>query len=303
MVQKESISWDGLRVFLAVARSGSARQSADDLGASHSTISRQIARLELQLNARLFDRTVSGFQLTADGEELVAHATAAEEAVLGAQRQLAGKEGLLRGAIEITTSDVVACHLIMEDLTAFSELYPEITLSLHVTEDLIDLRRREADVAIRILPIDVTPPENLIGRRLARAASCYYGTPDYLQKHDLSRPDTNARWIGWDDYEPFPQWVRNSPYPHIQVHGRLNGPMLQVKAAEAGMGIAVLPCFLGEQSQSLVRLPGAEPYYRFDIWLLSHPDLRDTARLRTFRQHIAEAFATKKAVLLGGLKI
>ncbi|MEM9305068.1 MAG: LysR family transcriptional regulator [Pseudomonadota bacterium] len=299
MFQKSTIPWDALRVLLAATRAGSARGAAADLGVSHSTVTRQLRLLEDSLKARLFDRSARGMTLTGEGEALVEHARTVEDTILSAERTLAGREEQLSGEIVVTTAEVLATHLLMPVFAAFAARYPEISLNLHVSDDVIDLRRREADVAIRVMPCEVDPPDLLVGRRVARAASCHYAAPVYLAEHDLEDPACGARWLGWDDDDAHPDWVRSSPHPDFPVTGRMNNTLLQLAAAEAAMGLAVLPCFVGDGSAALQRLPRAAPYYRFDVWILTHPDLRDTARLRTFRRHVAEALAGLEDRLLG----
>ena len=90
-----------------------------------------------------------------------------------------------------------------------------------------------------------------------------------------------------------------SPYPGIPVRGHFNNAALQAEAAKQGMGLATLPCFVGDTTEGLCRIPNTKPYDNYKVWLLSHPDLRDAARLRTFRQFIAEVFEEKRPLLTG----
>jgi len=294
------MNWEDVRLFLALSQSGSARATAAGLGISHSTVSRRVEQLEQDLGTRLFDRDVSGYRLTAAGETMMRSALRAEDALLAAERQLHGRDAELRGEICLTTSDVIATRLIMAELVEFSQRYPDIDLNVIVSYDLFDLGRREADVAIRFMRPGGKPPEELVGRRLVTATSCCYASDAYLALHDPSDATSQARWIGWDDSERFPGWVRSSPFPHLPAHGKLNNVMLQADAARLGMGLAVLPTFLGDSTDGLRRIPGCEPYPNFDIWILSHPDLRDTARLRIFRKYLNEVFVRKIPMLTGG---
>jgi DNA-binding transcriptional LysR family regulator len=187
----------------------------------------------------------------------------------------------------------------MDDLVRFLRQYPEIDLNVMVSYDVFDIARREADIAIRIIGRGRSPPEELVGRKLVTTASCYYASGAYLKRHDPWASDTTARFIGWGDSARFPRWVKDSPFPHVPAYGNLNNVMLQISAASAGMGIATLPCFAGDASASLRRVPGTRPYDNDDIWLLSHPDLRDSARLRLFRKFVTEALEKKEELLRG----
>jgi len=299
MVHMSTMNWDDIRLFLALARHGSARQAAEALAVSHTTVSRRAEQLEEDLGTRLFDRDVNGYRLTGAGETMLTSAVKAEEALLAAERQLQGHDAQLSGEIRLTTSDIIAEYLLIDDLVDFTRGYPEIDLNILISYDVFDLARREADVAIRFMGQGRTPPDDLVGRRLVRATSCYYATPQYLAEHDPRKPGSGARWVGWNDDERFPDWVRESPFPDVPAYGKFNNGMLQAAAARKGMGISVLPTFVGDATAELQRIPGCEPYENYDIWLLSHPDLRDAARLRTFRKFIVDVFERKRSQLIG----
>ena len=293
------MNWDDTRLFLALARSGSARATAAEQGISHSTVTRRVDQLESDLEARLFDRDVRGYRLTGAGELMMKSAVRAEEALLAAERQLQGRDAQLTGEIRFTTSSIIAMHLMMDDLVEFTRLYPEIDLNVMVSYDSLNLSRREADVALRIMGRNSSPPEELIGRKLVTIKNCYYASDAYLEENDPGRPNSTARWIGWDDFERFPAWVKASPFPHLPIYGRLNDVLLQAEAARCGLGLTVLPCFFGDRVAGLRRIPNCEPYLSYDLWMLTHPDLRDAARMRTFRAFATEAVDRKRSQLLG----
>lgn len=293
------MQWDDLRLFLELVRNGSARSAAGALSMSHSTVVRRVERLEASLGTRLFDRDFTGYRPTAAGETLMESALAAEDAILTANRQLHGQDARLTGTIHVTTADILANYFLTSELASFGQLYPDIEFQLSVSYDVFDLSRREADVALRFIGGGRNPPEDLVGRKLLTASSCYYAEERYLGAHDLTLKNTTARWIGWADDEPFPNWVKDSPFPHVPAHGHFNGAMSQAFAVQAGVGIATLPCFVGDKLSGVVRLPGVEPFPNYDVWMLSHPDLRDAARHRTFRRYLSESFETRKGEFLG----
>ena len=293
------MDWSDLRIFLALARRRSVRSAGQLLAVSHSTIARRIEIFEGRLGVRLFDRQTSGYSLTAAGEELLKTAERVEEDINVAERRLVGQDAKLRGEIKVTMPDALATHLLMPDLAAFATSYPEIELEVIFSYDALDLAQREADVAIRFVPPGRSPAENLLGRRLLSVAQAVYATPEYLARHDLRAEPPTACWIGWADHAPFPQWVRESPFPNIPARGRLYNAAIQLEATKQGMGLGMLPCFLGDCEESLVRVPGAEPQLLFELWVLSHEDLRATARMRVFRDFIAAAIIGKKDLLEG----
>jgi DNA-binding transcriptional LysR family regulator len=298
-VQISTINWDDFRLFLELVRSGSARGAAQALGVSHSTIVRRVERLEKSLGATLFDRDFTGYRPTAAGEALLESAESAEQAILAADRQLRGKDAQLKGEIRLTTPDIVANYFLVPELRSFKEIYPQIELSVLISYDLYDLARREADVAIRFIGGGRNPPEGLIGRKLGSASSCYYATEAYLDEFDPWGKNSAASWIGWDEPERHPPWVKASPFPNAPTHGHFNNAMLQVAAVQNNLGLATLPCFVGDAVPGIVRIPGCVPFANYDIWMLSHPDLRDAARHRTFRSFIVDLFQQKQDALLG----
>ncbi|MEO1247845.1 MAG: LysR family transcriptional regulator [Pseudomonadota bacterium] len=298
-MQNSTIDWDDVRLFLELTRGGSARAAAAALGISHSTIVRRVERLENRLGTRLFDRDFSGYRPTAAGETLLTSALAAEDALLAADRQLQGADASLSGEIRLTTGDVLIEHLLMPDIVAFSERYPDIELTVLLSYDLFDLARREADIALRSLQDGRRPPDDLVGRKLVTARSCYYATEEYLAKHDPWSKDTTARWVGWEEPELYPEWVRRSPFPHVPAPGNYHSAILQIAGVKAGLGMVTLPCFAGDRVPGVMRIPGCEPFDNFDLWMLWHPDLRDAARHRRFREYLLEALGRERASLLG----
>lgn len=292
--------WDDYRYVLAVARTGSIRAAAAALGVNHSTVSRRIDAFEARLQVRLFERLPTGYFMTGTGEEMAAFARRIEAETLAASRLLAGREARLSGTLRVTMPNTIAVHFAMPDLVRFSDEHPEISLELDVTLSMADLARREADVAIRV---SNDPPGNLVGRRLLRYARAIYASEGYLSRHDSARPRSAAgpgmTWIGWDDTVPDPQWVRQSPYPDAPARNRISNTLVHLEAAKCGMGICMLPCFVGDTEPTLRRLPPGTPEPDRDIWLLTHEDLRHTARVRRFLDFMAEAILARRDLLEG----
>lgn len=298
-MQLSNIDWSDVRYFLETVRSGSARATAQKLNISHSTVSRRIESLESSLNTRLFNRDVSGYKLTNEGETLVGFAEQAEHSLIQAEQLLKGKDGMLRGEIRLTTADAIANHLLMDEIASFTRSYPEIDVEVVLSSQVIDLNEHTVDLALRILPNDIMPPEPLIGRMVAKIATLYYASPDYLQEYDPWAANTQAKLIGWGELGRYPDWVRDSPLAHLSTVCRLNHSAMQVEAAIAGVGIARLPCFIGDRTPGLTRVSGIEVEVKNDLWMLSHPDKRDVARLRAFKEVLVAMFERKKDLMLG----
>lgn len=290
------MDWNGLQVFLAVVQSGSVRAAGERLQMGHATVARRIGSLETAMGTRLFDRLAAGYVLTPAGETLVPVAERVEAELLSAERKLAGSDRTLAGSIQLTLPDVVATHLLMPALASFKNTYPNIIVDAVTSYQTADLSRRESDVALRF--VVSTPPEHLIGNKLADLAYCAYATPDYLAKHDLSDP-TSAAWIGHGTAESFQRWIAGSPYPHLPTGALLHSQELQYRAALNGMGIADLLCFLGDADSRLVRVPKSKPSKQQTLWLLRHRDSRNTARLQVFAEFLQTTLQEKRSLIEG----
>ncbi|MFT4582006.1 MAG: DNA-binding transcriptional LysR family regulator [Gammaproteobacteria bacterium] len=289
------MEWDDLRIFLALTRGSNVRQAGIQAGLSHSTMTRRLARFEASLGTRLFDRSPQGLVLTSAGETLLTTAERIEDEVYHAERQLAGQEQTLRGTIRVTMVDVVASEMLMPDLRTFCDRYPDIELELLPSLSVADLARQEADIALRFTQ---QPDASLIGRKLATVANAGYASHEYLATHNLNDP-VSASWIGIGGTERFPDWVKRSGLAHLPTRGRIESQQLQISATRTGLGVGYLPCFVGDPDPELVCVDDKANFAAHSLWLLRHPDTRETARLRAFADFITQAVLRKSALLAG----
>lgn len=289
-------NWDDFRFFLAVARNGSIRGAALALSVNHSTVSRRIDAFEKVLGVRLFERLPSGYLITQAGEEMLHSAEQIEEQVASVGRRVVGRDARLSGLLRVAIPDALAGKVLMPDMVDFCEANPEIDLELIVSYSLANLSKREADVAVRI---SNDPPDHLVGRRILKYATAIYASETYLEgRTELARGE-RLNWIGWDDTVPDPQWVRESPFPKAPARNRIAHTMVHLEAVKAGMGLAMLPCYLGDTEPTLRRVPTTALTPGRDIWLLTHEDLRHTARVRRFLDCMAQALLAKRDLLEG----
>jgi DNA-binding transcriptional LysR family regulator len=291
-----NMNWDDIKIFLAVVRHPTVRAAADLLHISHSTVARRIVALEKRMGVRLFNRTIHGYELAAAGKDILAAAENMEREVMTLERRIVGRDQKLTGHVRVATSDFLATHLLIPGLPAFGRQYPEISIEMITGYRFLDIDKREADIALRITR---KPPPHLVGKRLAAVAFAPFASRDYLRQHDLQ--SSASCWIGYQRSAPeeAPDWVSNSAYPHLPVRGVFESLLSQLSAARAGLGIGMLPCLLGDPDPLLVRLePGKQPPI-LELWLLTHRDVRTTARLRALMQFIAGVVADNKALLEG----
>ncbi len=288
--------WDDLRVFLAIYRRQSVRSAAKLLGVSHSTASRRLENLETELGARLFDRTPDGFILTVAGERALVRSERIEDDMIGLERDAFGQDTRLSGPIRITMPPPIAQFLVLPHLVEFGRLYPEIEIEMESTYEFTDLSRRDADIAIRI---SRAPEDYLVGRRLPDLAEAVYATPEYVAKHTFTGDAPTARWIGWRNLEKFPKWIKKSDYPRCQTHWHLPNMLVHLEGAKAGLGMTIVSCFIGDKEPALIRVPPGKIYQSMPGWVLTHPDLKTTERVRVCVRFLVEAIKSHEALITG----
>jgi DNA-binding transcriptional LysR family regulator len=291
------MNWDDLRLVLAVVREGSLSGAARRLNVTHSTVFRRLGAIEEQIGARLFERFRDGYVPTPAGETAADAATRLEEEVLTLERRLSGQDLRPSGVVRITTTDTLGT-ILMRHLPAMREAHPEIQFEIAISNVMANLSRREAEIAIRPTP---EPPEILVGRRLAGIAHSIYGSKVYLsrrQEEELAAHD----WIALEDAlasTVIGRWMHEN-LRAARIACRVDALPALRDAALAGLGLALLPCYLGDPTPGLHRLAQktmTEP--RSALWLLTHDDLKRTARIRATLDFLAKAFASDRALFEG----
>jgi len=293
-----SLEWNDLRVVLAIAEAGSLSGAGRRLGCSHATVFRRLGEIEGRLGVALFQRGRTGYGPTVAGEEAAAAARRIESEVLTVERRLAGRDLRPSGRLRVTTTDSLLAGVLADVLADFRRAFPEISLEVALSNQVFSLSRREAEVAIRPA---VSPPESLIGRRVAVIAQAVYGSTDLVCSLGR-RPDLKtASWIGADEamaYRALERWMAAQGY-ESHCGYRVDSVLGMAAAAAAGAGLAVLPCYLGEENSRLRRVGRPIEELATDLWLLTHPDLRQVVRIRAFLDFAAAALAERQSLLAG----
>ena len=286
------MNWDDLRFFLALAREGSVSGAGRLLKVKHTTVARRISALEAQLGSRLFDRLPSGYAMTQVAENLYPHALAMEETVQAADREVFGMDTQLNGSLKLTASADVFTRLITPKLRCFTERYPNIDLEVLASAGLADLASRQADIALRLTP---KPPEYLIGRKIVPLRHGVYASSQYLKKKR-----TQQQLILWESDVEMPEWV-NDHFADARVVMRCNEVMTMVDAVKHHMGIARMPCYVADAEPSLRRIDVKLTPSTWGVWVLSHVDLRSTARVRVCREFLIETIEEQRELIEGSL--
>ena len=278
---------DDLLLVLSLAKNGRMNRAADALGRHHSTIFRQLRELEQRLGYPLFLKLDGRYQPTEAGEEIARLAERITEDLSGLERRLSGQELTPKGMVRLTTTDTLFHGMLCSHLPAFRECYPEIQLEILIENRFATLTRREADIALR--PSN-NPPENLVGRRLGQIETAVYGAEDYLKRpHWIT--DQDMDWIGFEDslaHLASAQWLDKYLAGKEPVI-RINSLHAAAEACRAGLGLALLPEFLA--ADGLVQWQKPDPDWRTELWLLTHPDLRQVPRIRAVMDYLGKVLS------------
>jgi len=287
------MNWDDLRLFLAVARMGSISGAAKQLGVQHSTVSRRMRQLEEQVAVRLIERKKSGYELTQAGKNVKDAAIRMESEVLGVDGAIFGKDTNLVGSLQVSAINNMASSILMPMFASFSRAHPQVDLHIIVSNSDASLSQREADVAIRLTN---SPTDTLIGKRIVTVASTIYGSRSYIeQTRESGREPT---WIGVECCTFHKTWTKQTCGE--QSHNFYSDDtLLTLAALREGLGVSFLPCFMGDADPLLERYCDPELAHNLGLWILLHPDLKRTARVLAFRDHMVNSISEERDLFEG----
>jgi DNA-binding transcriptional LysR family regulator len=290
-----SLSVADLPLILALSREKTLAGAAERLDVDLSTVFRRLNTLERRLRVRLFDRSARGYQLTPAGERAAGAAERVETELLALDREISGRDQQLSGVLRVTASETLS-HAVLPPLFAqFHELHPRIQLVLTIDNRVLDLGRREADVALRVRrPTDAT----LFGRRLTGIAWAFYGPAEpgpNLRREGGAFNFARHSVIGWDEPSRIVvgDWIAAN-VPAGRIGYRSNSLVNQLMAVRAKVGIALLPCYLADADDGVRRISGVLPDLASELWIVTHQDLKNTARIRAFLGVIGDAIAARR---------
>jgi len=287
------MNWDDLKYFLAVAREGSITGGAKLLNVQHSTVSRRLRALEKDMGTQLIERKKSGYELTDDGELLKQSALKMELEFVKVDGSLIGKETELSGDLRVTAINNMASTILMPIFASFAQKYPLIKLHINVNNTYASLAEREADVAIRLTN---SPLDTLIGKRLTTVASTVYGSHSYLET--MKKEKKKPKWLGVTCCGFHQAWTKQACEDH-QHQFFSDDTLLTLSALKQNVGIAYLPCFMGDSDKQLERVEEPDENLNLGLWLLYHPDLKRNAKISAFRKHMSLEIENQKHLFHG----
>lgn len=290
-----SLEWGHLRFFLELTRTGSLSRAAQRLGVDRNTVARRVGALEEELGLALFERGPQGWTCTGAGTELSELVSRVEQDVLAIARHADARDPALTGVVRLTTAVHLAAHLLVPALPGLRDRHPGLLLEVAADQRTFDLIRREADVALRL----GRPREpGLVTRKLSDVAYRFYAARTSPQGRRGAVELATDPFVGFEESlarTPQERWLARVA-PEHRVVFRCNSTASLQAAARVGVGVAVLPCFVGERDPELVRLDGPEPASH-ELWLLVHGDLRRAPRVRAVIEWVDELVARARPLL------
>lgn len=292
------MDWKSLPAFLAVARNGSLRAAAEQLGGTHATLRRQVEALETQLGTQLFRRGADGLSLTASGQRLLPQALEAEAALLKGFNAVQGLDREASGRIRLSADPMTAHYLLAPVLAEFAALYPEIEIELRLAYTLDSIARNETDVSIRHA---AAIEDDAVGRKLFPLSIGVVASRDYIDRAlpEAGRKGQGLCWIGYGDVPELAAMIAASAFPEARIRHSVPDPEMHLHLVRAGAGMTFLATWIMSVFPELQRVPNTQLDQRRATWVLLHGELRRVRRVRLFVDYLCDALLERRAAFLG----
>lgn len=292
-IDPDRLDWAHLRSFLATAETTSLSGAARKLGLTQPTLSRQIAALEDSLSVMLFERVGRGLQLTDAGRELLVHTRDMGAAAHRVAMTATAQRSDIGGRVRITASDIFATAFLPDIVADIRKRAPALSIEIVATNDISDLMRREADIAIR----NVRPEQpDLVARLVREAKGCFYASTGYLERR--GRPETRADlaahdWISFGDVAQMTGYLNALDVPLAQDAFKVGSEsgVVAWEMARAGLGISPMDSVVGDGDQSMEKLLPDDLEIIYPIWLVTHREVHTSPRIRLVYDILADAIA------------
>ncbi len=280
--------WEQMPFFLAVARKGSLRSAAEEIGATHATVRRHVEALEATYGVQLFRRTRRGLTLTAAGETLLPEAEEAELLLSRARNGLQGLDREASGTIRISVDPMTGHFLLAPVFAEFCRIYPKVDLQVSLTYDIEAISQLDTDIAIRHAA-EIT--DDVVARKLQPLPIGIFASAQYIET-DFAKAGKKGEGLAFVGYGPFPElldWVARSPFPQARLRHEIADPEMHLHMVRAGAGMSFLPTWCARKFPELRRVPGSDLDETRKTWVVFHEDLRRIRRVRIFIDFIAQS--------------
>ena len=307
------MNWDDLRYFLAVSAAGSLSGAATQLGVNTTTVLRRVASLEEDLDARLFDRERTGYKVTPAGERLLQALEPVDQRLSSLTRDFAASGAETEGQVRMAATEIISAFVIAPAVPTFRVAHPALDLELLTDPSLMGPTSaprimnplKNVDVAIRA----ARPTQgDMLMRKVGEMAYGLYATPDYLE--DAGRPSDMGglkghKLIGFPSAEsPLgPVWWLSRAEKACETALRSSSAVTRAQAARAHLGLAAIPCIVGDADEELERVIGPDQLGAFELWLMARNDLAQMSHVRAVMDFAVDAIRSAKGALTGDHRV
>lgn len=293
------VDWNDLRYLLAIARAGTLAGAARELGVEHTTVGRRLAALESGLGVKLFTRGAGAFTPTDAAKSILPLAEEIAQRIDAIERRVAGGDDRIEGVVKLTTSEALSGYFVKQ-LAALRQKHPSLVVEILSGNRAYDLMRGEADIAVRVR--ETTEPD-LVTRKVAVAGWAMYAAKTYVARKGAPCDPADLRGHDLIAFDPTLSATPGAAWLDAHAAGtnvvmRCNSIVAALNATIVGMGITVVPCFLGDVEAQLERVSPLVLGVR-DVFLVVHPDLARVARVRAVMEFIVAAFERDAALWSG----
>lgn len=295
-----ALEWNDLELILAICRAESLSGAARALAINHSTVSRKINAVEERTGVRFFNRLPQGYVMTTAGQAVREHAERMEEEVDELSRKILGQDAALSGRIRLTCSEGLAVEFLPKLVAEFREQYPDVSVHIEPKHQALDLSKKAAEVAVRYAR---KPPESAFGRKVCGFRAALYSSREYIEK-TRGTPLAEQNWcIAADTATWLVPWI----FPDIEAAAHRTvmssgSPQGVINAVVSGQGNMVMACNLVDADSRLVRISENLEHLNMDVWILTHGDLRSTARIRALMSHLYNGLSARRDEFIGNVR-
>lgn len=283
-----------MRAIRALVRAGTLAAAGAALGVNYTTVARRVQRAEAALGHPVFERHPDRYVPLPEARDIAETTARMEVEEHDLMRRLAGRDQALSGRLVFTAPGLLIQAHLAPLLARFTEQYPDIDLVVKASYGLLDLTRREADLAVRI---SAAPHETLVGRRLTEQRCGYFAVPEVACRA-ADVPEAPVDWLLYEAQAEVRAPLRQI-HPNLRVRARFDDMGALIAAAQCGMGVLRLPLFLGASTPGLVELPHLPREGYAPIWLLHHADLQTAAKVSALKEVLAPWFLQHRAAFTG----
>jgi DNA-binding transcriptional LysR family regulator len=298
MVQKHSarLSWEDLEAVLVVDQYGSVRQAAESIGIAHTTLAKRVSNAEAILGIVAFVRGNKGYVATDAGRIVISHAERMAREVNALTRRVSAVDEEIAGKVRISMVPFVARNILSQHLRLLTAAYPNLQLIFQTALEIVDLEQQFSDVVIRFQD---EPDEHLFGRRVGAIYDAVYASPELAGVTKFN--EDNVAMIAWSEAPAVLERAKLHGFKDVRVPYVAQDMDTQVRLALAGEGIAILPCYVGDPEVGLERIGNVKPKKISDIWVLTHPDYKNSARVQSVARFCVDCLRRESGLLRGVL--